>query len=92
MPLEVPFQASKPPISSKFSLDPTEIPPLALSSMRSVGSKDEMGVPSLSPLGLLFWWGDLMNACPTFEPLGVVFHGSQSGPVPQAAVDDSIDG
>lgn len=51
-----------------------------------------MGVPSLSPLGLLFWWGDLMNACPTFEPLGVMFHGSQSGPVPQAAVDDSIDG
>lgn len=29
---------------------------------------------------------------PTFEPLGVVLHGAQGGPVPEAAVDDSVDG
>lgn len=54
-----------------------------------------MGVPSLSPLGLLFWWGgggDSVNAHPTFKPLGVVLHCAQSGPVPEAAVDDGING
>lgn len=45
-----------------------------------------------APLRLLFWWGDLVNVHPTFEPLGVVFHSTQSGPVPEAAVDDSVDG
>lgn len=66
-----------------------------MSLKRPVGSKDEMEVSSLTPLGLLLWWGgggDPMNIHPTFKPLGVVFHCAQSGPVPEAAVDDGIDG
>ena len=56
-----------------------------------------MGVPCLSPLGLYFGGGicELCQVCPcrpTFEPLGVVFHRAQSGPVPETAVDDGIDG
>ena len=58
-----------------------------------------MGVPCLSPLGLYF--GGEFDRCepcqacpyrPTFEPLGVMFHRAQSGPVPETAVDDGIDG
>lgn len=95
------------PLPAGSTLDPTKLVPLAFQpSKRPTDSKDVVEILPPSSSGTLILVGGLdkrqvlgparsgPTALPglTFEPLGVVFHGAQGGPVPEAAVDDSVNG